>query len=141
MATPEDVNKPTGLETDTTLPVRRPRFRRPLPTFPDSPIVIPTERVELAGGLLKDVYGLWQQERHYDSLVKWFGEADDLRNDAVNHVLLQEIKPDSPSLSSMQHETRDEPAGLILGHYPLLTTEAVKKLFFLIMMTLLLKLM
>lgn len=117
--------KPNHLETASGRP-RRPR--RELPKFPESPIVIPPERVESAKDLLKQVHELWEQGQHYNSLSVWFDLPKDKREDVINNTLLQEAEPANRSLRSAQYDTEGKPENLILKHYALFSTDAVGKL-------------
>lgn len=118
--------KPNPLETTASRRPRRPR--RELPKFPESPITIPPERVEAAKNLLGRVHEMWEQGRHYDSLVAWFETPTDQRDDVVNSVLLQEAEPSERSLRSAQYDTEGKPEHLILKHYALFATPAVGKI-------------
>jgi hypothetical protein len=127
MSNEEPKDQPIGTESGGS-ERRRFRFRRESPNYPDSPIVIPTERVDAARVLLQDVHGLWEEQHHYDSLLRWFGEPAERRDDAINTVLLEEIGDTDKSLSHIQHATRGRPSNLVLTHYPLFSTDAVRKI-------------
>ncbi len=104
---------------------RRPQ--REVPNYPQSPITISQERQEPARDLLGRVYEMWESGRHYDSLRTWYDAPFELRDDAVNSVLLQEAKSEEDSLRDVQYRNRGKPESLILQHYALLTTPAVGK--------------
>lgn len=74
------------------------------------------------------VHELWEQGRHYDSLLKWFKLPLDRRDDVINTTLLQEAEPASRSLRSAQYDMEGKPEHLILKHYALFATSAVGKL-------------
>jgi len=129
MSIPKDIPQPGQPE----IPVhgRRNRPRRPertLPNYPDSPITIPSERVEAAKDLLGRIHEMWEQGRHYDSLVSWFDIPMDQRDDVINTVLLQEAEPAGRSLRSAQYDMEGKPEHLILKHYALLAAPAVGKI-------------
>lgn len=101
-------------------------YREEARNFPTSPITIPTDREQIAHETLRQVFDMWEQGRHYESLVSWFSFPLERREDVVNIVLLQEAQ--GRSLHSAQADTRGQPANLVLEHYTLLTTDAVGKL-------------
>ena len=129
MTIPKDIPQPT--QPDVQTPGRRDRPRRPrrvLPAYPDSPVVIPSERAEAGRESLRMVHELWGQGRHLDSLLKWFELPKDKREDAINGVILQEVQRSDRSLRSAQQETEGKPANLILQHYALFSTDTVGKI-------------
>jgi hypothetical protein len=129
MTIPKDVPQPEQPEIPVHGREDRPRrARRTLPAYPDSPIVIPSERKEAARELLSVVNELWEQGRHYDALLKWFELPLDKRDDVINTTLLQEAEPAGRSLRSAQYDTEGKPEHLILKHYALLATSAVGKI-------------
>lgn len=105
------------------------RLRQVRPTYPENPIVIPLEREKAAKNALIKVHELWEQEKHLDSLLEWFDLPKDIREDAINGVILQEAQADpSRPLRNAQDDTEGKPENLVLKHYAVLTTDAVGKI-------------
>lgn len=77
---------------------------------------------------LTQIYNLWENGKHLESLKSWFGLPLEQRDEIINNVMQENVNEENYSLQGTKNATEGTPSYLVFKHYALLASPEVEKL-------------